>query len=339
MAATRLELTREQVLAHRRRVGLLDDRVSLDDEALRRATWAGLTDSVPRAAILSLHARLAGVGAEVLDHPSLSQVWGPRFCAYVVAEADAPVFTLGRLPDQPLPLRRAAEMARRLAEHLGGRRMPYGEAGRAIGVQPNALRYGTTTGRIRIRWDGARQPTVWTVPAPAMDPIAARQELARRFLHVIGPGSARSFGDWAGIRPPRARSIMESIAAEVVPVRTTAGEAFVLGSDEPSFRRGVAGKPGIRLLPSGDAFWLLWGRDRELVVPDAKRRAELWTSRVWPGALLVDGEIAGTWRRAGAELSITAWGALSTTQRDAIEAETVGLPLALSGPIRVRWIA
>lgn len=337
MTAARLELTREQVLAHRRRVGLLDERVALDDEAVRRAAWAGLTDSVPRAAVLSLHARLTGVGADILDHRALAQVWGPRFSAYVVAEVDATPFTLGRLPDEPAPLRRAEEMARRLDEHLAGRRITYGEAGRAIGVHPNALRYGTTTGRIRIRWDGARQPVVWTVAPPTMDPVEARRELARRFLHVIGPGTATSFASWAGIRPGRARSIVEALAGELVPVRTSAVEAFVLASDEASFRRGGAGHSGVRLLPSGDAFWLLWGRDRELVVPDPKRRSELWTSRVWPGALLVDGEIAGTWRRADADVSISPWRRLSAAERGAVEAEAKGLPLGLSTPIRPRF--
>jgi S-(hydroxymethyl)glutathione dehydrogenase/alcohol dehydrogenase len=70
-------------------------------------------------------------------------------------------------------------MATRLDEFLAGRRMGYGEAGEALGVHPNRLRYGAPTGRILIRWEGARQPTVWTVPAPDIDPAEARLELAR----------------------------------------------------------------------------------------------------------------------------------------------------------------
>jgi hypothetical protein len=215
--------------------------------------------------------------------------------------------------------------------------MAYGAAGRAVGVHGNMFRYGATTGTIRIRWDGARQPTVWTVAAPAMDADTARRELARRYVHVIGPGTAASFGRWAGIRPARAGAIVDSIADELVPVHTVAGDAFVLASDEASFRRGGAGRRGVRLLPSGDSFWLLWGADRELVVPDAARRTELWTSRVWPGALLLDGDLAGTWRRADANLTIRAWRPLSAADRAAVEAEATGLPLGLSVPVRVRW--
>ena len=93
-----------------------------------------------------------------------------------------------------------------------------------------------------------------------------------------------------------------------------------------------------RLLPSGDAYFLLQGRDRELLVPDASFRRELWTSRVWPGAVLVGGEIVGTWRRAVGTVTIQAWRRLTRAVRDAIEAEVASLPLPdLRGRVVVRW--
>ena len=93
-----------------------------------------------------------------------------------------------------------------------------------------------------------------------------------------------------------------------------------------------------RFLPSGDAYFLLWGTDRELLVPDADRRRELWTSRVWPGALLVEGEIVGTWRRAHGTVAIQTWRRLARATRDAVEAEASALPLPdLRGQIVVHW--
>ena len=93
-----------------------------------------------------------------------------------------------------------------------------------------------------------------------------------------------------------------------------------------------------RLLPSGDAYFLLDGAERELLVPRADQRARLWTSRVWPGALLVDGEIRGTWRRASHTVRIDAWARLSAAARDAVEAEAGALPLpGLDRPIEVIW--
>jgi hypothetical protein len=91
-------------------------------------------------------------------------------------------------------------------------------------------------------------------------------------------------------------------------------------------------------LPSGDTYYLLQGKDRALLVPDARRRAALWTSRVWPGALLVNGEVAGTWRRGGADVTIAPWRRLTRTEREAAETEAASLPLpGVRGAIRVEW--
>ena len=59
--AARLAVTREQVLAYRRRATALDERLPMGGASLRRAAWAGLVDSVPRAALLCLHARVKDV--------------------------------------------------------------------------------------------------------------------------------------------------------------------------------------------------------------------------------------------------------------------------------------
>ena len=86
----------------------------------------------------------------------------------------------------------------------------------------------------------------------------------------------------------------------------------------------------------GDAYFLLWGADREILVPDAKRRAELWTTRVWPGAVLVNGEIVGVWRRTAGQISIDAWRRFSKAEWEAIESEASSLPLpGVTGSIGV----
>ncbi|MGH2490788.1 MAG: hypothetical protein ACRDF9_04700, partial [Candidatus Limnocylindria bacterium] len=166
MTGSRLDLTRPQILAFRRHVGALDERLPRGRRSLRRAAWAGLQDSMPRAALLSIHARVEGTEPSTWEDPSLVQLWGPRYNAYVVAADDLAVFSLGRLPDEGGARRIAEDLAARLHDLLGGARMTYGEAGRALGEHPNRLRYAAPTGTVVIRWDGARLPTVWTVPPP-----------------------------------------------------------------------------------------------------------------------------------------------------------------------------
>ncbi len=338
MTATRLDLTRNQILAFRRRVGALDERLPPGRRSLRRAAWAGLQDSMPRAALLSIHARVEAAAPDTWEDSSLVQVWGPRFSVYVVAAADLAVFTLGRLADDAAGRGRAEDIAARLRGVLGGDPMAYGEVGRALGVHPNALRYAAPTGTVLLRWDGARQPVIWTVPAPDTTPADAQRELARRFLHVFGPSTADAFAKWAGLKPRRGEAAFTALGKSLLPVRTPIGDAWILRRDEPAFRAAPPPAAPARLLPSGDAYFLAWGAARELLVDGADRRRELWTPRVWPGAVLVEGEIVGTWRRSQGTVTVSRWGRLSRTARDAVEAEAAALPLpALERDVVVRW--
>ena len=333
-----LVLTRPQILAFRRRAGALDERLPRGAASLRRAAWAGLQDSMPRAALLSIHARVEGTEPSSWEDPALVQLWGPRYSAYVVAAPDVAVFTLGRYPDDEKSRRRAEEAAARLHAHLGGARMRYGDAGDALGVNPNALRYGAPTGTILIRWDGARQPVVWTVPRPDVDPFEARLELARRYLHVFGPATAAAFSKWAGISGRAGAAAFDALLPSLAAARTPVGEGWILASDGAGFQEDPGPGAPARLLPSGDAFFLLQGADRALLVPDVARQRELWTPRVWPGAILLGGEVRGIWRRANEVVTVEAWGTVSRAERDAIEAEAAALPLpGLEREICVRW--
>ena len=278
---------------------------------------------MPRAALLSIHARVEGAHAEIWDDDAFVQVWGPRWATYVVPASDHAIFTVGRHPDSARGRERAETWAERVA---------------ARDARSVAARYAATTGTVLIRWDGARAPDVWTVPRPALEPLGARRELARRYLHVFGPGTTGSFAKWAGVTAKEGHAAWEGL--ELVPVATPLGEASILAADEALMREPAERSTAVRLLPSGDAYWLFHdAAHRALLVADAKERAALWTPRVWPGALLVAGELAGTWRRAKGDLSIEPWRPLTKSERAAVEAEAASLPLpGLAAPVAVRWL-
>jgi hypothetical protein len=327
VTAKRLDLGREQILTFRRRVQALDQRLPAGADSLRRAAWAGLQDSMPRAAVLSIHARVEGAQPSTWEDPSLVQLWGPRFQLYVVARADLPLFSLGRLPDDAKGRVTAGDLAARLHAFLAGRTMSYGEAGPGVGVHPNALRYAAPTGTVLIRWAGARAPTIWTVPAPEMTAEGARLELVRRYLHFFGPTTPAAFAKWAGIGAAGGRAAFDKLCGSIITVSTPIGDGWILTEDEPAFRVPAGPTAAARLLPSGDTYFLLWGADRELLVPEADRRAALWTSRVWPGAVLAGGEVVGVWRRDSSSVTIESWRRLSGKEQEAIEAEAASLPL------------
>src|SRR6185436_6485012 len=231
-------------------------------------------------------------------------------------------------PDELGQRKRIQDIAARLQVALAGRRMTQSAAARTMEAKhANQLRHAALTGTVLIRWDGSRQPDIWNVPAHEMDPHEARLELARRYLHVFCPTPPEAFARWAGIGPLSGIAAFETLRKSLTQVRTPIGEAWILSRDEPLFRAAPGPAAPARLLPSGDTWFLLQGADRELLVPDERHRRALWTTRVWPGALLVEGETVGTWRRAEHVLTIQPWRRLSRPQRDAVEAEASSLPL------------
>ena len=179
------------------------------------------------------------------------------------------------------------------------------------------------------------------MPRPEVEPLEARRELARRYLHVFGPATPEAFADWAGVGAAEARAAFDALSRSLTAVRTPIGDAWILSRDEPGFREPPGPPAAARLLPSGDTVLpLLGSRARAPRSRRVAQRAELWTSRVWPGAVLVAGEIVGTWRRAQADLSVQPWRRLTRAERDAVEAEAHSLPLpGIEGEIAVRWDA
>jgi hypothetical protein len=309
----------------------------MSSRSLRQAAWAGLQDSMPRAALLSLHARVEGVEPSTWEHPSLAQLWGPRYSTYVVPKQDFALFSLGRFPESAKGRRRAERMAELVHAYLDGARATDREVAGALKIG-NAIRYAATTGTVAIRWEGARAPTVWTVPPPKIDAADACRELARRYLHIFGPTTANSFGRWAGISARSAATAFASLEGSLLPVRSPLGDEWLLMDDEPAMWAVETPHAPARLLPSGDPYFLLDGEERQLLVARADQRQRLWTPRVWPGALLVEGEIRGTWRRAGHIVRIETWARLTRRARDAIESEASALPLpGLDRPIEVIW--
>ena len=293
---------------------------------------------MPRAALLSIHARVKNTRPSTWEHPSLVQIWGPRYSVFVVAKRDLAYFTLGVHPNDQRGKLREERLAAQLHAHLAGARMGYGDVGEALGMNPNLLRYVAASGTLLIRWEGARQPTIWTIQAPKVDRREARLELARRYLHIYGPSTPETFGLWSGIGTRHATAAFVALDSELTPARTPIGEAWILAEDEAGFRAAPGHAATARLLPSGDSYLLYWGADRELVVPDAAQRRELWTSRVWPGGVLVEGEVVGTWRRAGTTVVVAPWKRLSRSLREAVGTEAEGLPLpGVRGPVTVRW--
>jgi hypothetical protein len=290
-------------ISYRLRANRMDVRGPLAD-----AMPAGLQDSAPRAAQLSLHARVEGLPMAGWADPSLRQLWGPRGAAYLIAAADWAVFTVGRLPrtapDQLFAL------ANQVVARLGADQVDPAVVMRSLGRDVLEIRELARTGLLAVRWDASRI-TVRAVPAPSMDPVAAQRELARRFIRVFGPTDVRAFTAWARIPRADATATWRELADELVPV--DGGQLLAryqhLWSDDQI--------TGARLLPGEDPLLRL---DRELLVPDPTQRATLFPRHptgVLRGAILVDGEIRGLWDRQGTRVHLHPFGGASVAEATA----------------------
>lgn len=192
------------------------------------------------------------------------------------------------------------------ARHIAGN--VWQHAGLAGGVEVESRGRDATLGPIR---DAPPLPT-------ANEGIGA---LITTYLRLLGPATPLELGKYLGSTTAELKKAWPADLAEVrVEGRKAwlpAGSVAALSSAEPA--------PGVRLLPAMDP--LLQARDRDLLVPERARQKEIWKLLGNPGALLLDGEIAGVWRakmagRKRVDLTVTPFGALTAKTRKAIEQES-----------------
>lgn len=142
-----------------------------------------------------------------------------------------------------------------------------------------------------------------------------RLDLIRAYLRLLGPATPKHVADYldAPVKDVKARWPEDVI--EVV----VGGEArSLLAADEQAWESAEA--TATRLLGPYDLF--LQAKDRGTLVPDTAHAKELWPVLGRPGAVLVDGQLVGTWRprKSGRtfKVAVQPWRTLSASTRNDI---------------------
>jgi hypothetical protein len=130
---------------------------------------------------------------------------------------------------------------------------------------------------------------------PSMSIEDARAELVRRFLRVFGPATHSQLASWAQTAASHAKKLFNQVKDELAPAAVEGRKGFVLASDLGRLEAPPAAS-GVRLLGGYDPY--VAQPDRDALVPDAALRKRLFPSVGRPGAVLVDGRLAGLWRGA-----------------------------------------
>ena len=144
---------------------------------------------------------------------------------------------------------------------------------------------------------------------PVLRPIAGfkraarvppRFDVVRAYLRLLGPATPK---DVAAYIDAPVKDVKARWPEDAVDVDVQGEQRWVLADDERLLESGPVRV--VRLLAQFDLF--LQARDRRLLVADSDRAKALWPTLGRPGAVLVDGDIAGTWRarKAGAGLRVT----------------------------------
>ncbi|MBK6764227.1 MAG: AlkZ family DNA glycosylase [Micrococcales bacterium] len=139
-------------------------------------------------------------------------------------------------------------------------------------------------------------------PIPDIDPAIVRAELLRRYLRCYGPSNRGDFASWLGIQAGDIDPWWRRLEDELTPVEYR-GMSWILTEDLDALRS--ASVPDVvRLLPPHDPYTQM--RDRDTIA-DVQHHRDVWKPVGVPGAVLVNGRIAGTWRarKSGRRLTIT----------------------------------
>jgi Winged helix DNA-binding domain len=202
-----------------------------------------------------------------------------------------------------------------------------------VQVPPRAVwgRSGATTWTTTRAWLG-REPVDLSDPDAH---AAAVDAMVLRYLAAFGPASAADVQTWSGLTRlgpvlERLRPRLVTVRAEPAPGARRERELF----DLPDAPRPDPDTPApVRLLAQFDNL-LLSHADRSRFVDDEARRRMWRANGAVPGAVLVDGEVAGHWTVTrtprAATLTVTPFHPLPAAARAEVEAE---------GQRLVEWVA
>jgi hypothetical protein len=323
--------TRDDVLAFRVRAQQLDrEHGTPADTAVLDI---GAQDTGPDGGLWAL--ALRGVDVSVLSPEDLVTLWTIRGAPHLYRRPDLPAVAAAVAPfseadagkrifDASKPLKAAGisnvealetvaatmravvtapmvkgEVSRQVADRMDEPYLRYCRPCDAVHLYEMPFRLAALPAGLELR-PGTSPPVLEPIPdfAPATE-VPARLDVVRAYLRLLGPATPKHVADYldAPVKDVKARWPGDTV--EVV----VEGETrWLLAEDEPGLRGGPVRTT--RLLGPFDLF--LQARDRGLLVEDPAHAKSLWPVLGRPGAVLVDGKVAGTWRprKSGARLTV-----------------------------------
>lgn len=156
-------------------------------------------------------------------------------------------------------------------------------------------------------------------PQVTQDSVAnPRLALLQAWFRVNGPTTTTLYRDWLEAGTPGVTEVWNRLRDDLVPVKVDT-KRYWLPASLVDTVRAASPAEGVALVPPGDPW--LRQVDRTQLIPDSAHRGKVYRALSAPGALLVDGEVAGTWRyrRAEHRVTIESFTSLTPSHRAAVE--------------------
>lgn len=164
----------------------------------------------------------------------------------------------------------------------------------------------------------------------------ALAELTRRFFRSHGPATIRDFVWWSGLTVRDAKAGLEANASAISEQRDGKLTYFSVNEEDPSPRGSAASRA--YLLPNYDEYLVAY-RDRALVA--AKAPPTTFGAAPFPHHVIVDGVMAGGWRRTvrkdSVHVEVVGYSRLSPAVRDAVREAADGYAAFLNVPVTLEF--
>lgn len=173
-------------------------------------------------------------------------------------------------------------------------------------ISDSAMRVASLAAGLELE-PGTSPPVLLRRPrgrVPKRPDLSALAELARRYLTLLGPATVADVADYLEARRADVAQALDGALPDLAEVSVD-GRTALLPAEQIELLREPPDPDPVRLLGPFDPY--LQARDRDLLVPEKAVQKALWPVLGRPGALLVEGEVAGSWRAksSGKKLTIT----------------------------------
>jgi winged helix DNA-binding protein len=142
------------------------------------------------------------------------------------------------------------------------------------------------------------RPQQWLGSWREIDPDQALAEVARRYLRAYGPATKEDFTRWMGSWTGVGKAAWAGLAGELVGVTIEGRRADVLSADVKLISKQRP-EESIQLLPPFDPY--VMGHSSRDHMVEAANLSKVSRTAGWISAVvLVDGQVAGTWKHVAA---------------------------------------